>query len=69
MFSASLADLEACEDSELIKEALAIRESAEAVYEVYSLALACGACTTCYHAQCYFWDCVRTDVKQKGCST
>ena len=42
MFYASVADLEACEDANLIREALSIRESAEAVYEVpllYSLSL------------------------------
>ncbi|CAL5228629.1 g11795 [Coccomyxa viridis] len=33
MFYASVADLEACEDADLIREALSIRESAEAVYE------------------------------------
>ena len=40
VFYSSVADLEACEDPDLIREALAIRESAEAVYEVLSFALA-----------------------------
>ena len=38
VFYSSVADLETCEDPNLIREALAIRESAEAVYEVLALA-------------------------------
>ena len=38
MFYASVADLEACEDADLVAEAMSIRESAEAVYEVRLLA-------------------------------
>ena len=42
MFYASVADLEACEDADLIREAVSIRESAEAVYEVHLLAPRCA---------------------------
>lgn len=61
MFYASVADLEACEDADLIREALSIRESAEAVYEVH---LPCCAELAPYAVMlnCYLWACIRMDV-------
>ena len=36
LFHYSEAELEACQDASLVREALSIRESAKAVYEVHS---------------------------------
>ena len=36
LFHYSEAELKACEDADLVREALSIRESAESVYEVHS---------------------------------
>ena len=55
LFSYSNADLEACQDEDVIREALSIRESAQAVYEVQGspLLMADRVQQPCLlHAQC-----------------